>query len=747
MKNILILATLILPVTFFGQVSAKKASNYYNNYSYSKVIEKLEDKNDVNTDAQRKLAESYKMTGNYTAAESSYSKIVAASDKKPEDVYAYAQVLKMNGKYAEAQQQMDTYSTLNAADSRVKLVNQNKTYTIDLLKDKGQFDVKNLAVNTAEQDFGAIYYKDEVVYTSSKHDINAAMRRWNGNNLPYLDLYIGKADEKCEINNSEKLSKLNKKYHEGPASYSKDGNSVIYTQDNYKEKSSDGVRKLEMMESKFKDGKWSERVPFPLNNKEYSVGHPALTADGNTMYFTSDMPGGKGGTDIYKITRKSGGTWGTAENLGDKINTEGNEMFPFIHESGLFFFSSDGRPGLGGLDVFATEIKNNQFSKVVNIGTPINGTKDDFTFVLNNEKTKGYFASNREGGKGDDDIYSFNLLKPFKFGKTIKGTAKDKEGAILANTAVNLYDASGKVINTVTTTDNGTYSFDVDNVEEYKLTGTKEKYFDGKNVATVTDDKDIVVSDVILEKDPGMALRMLVTDGKTKEPLEGVKYKITDLKTGAVFMQDATPNTGDALKPLADKKVNDALAYKIELVKEGYFPKTVNFNHTITKPGIVDVHQLLDLTMDKEVKDLRDLVVINDIRFDLNKFNIRPDAATELDKVVEVMNKYPNMVVELGSHTDCRASIKYNANLSDKRAKASAAYIKGKITNPARIYGKGYGESVLLNGCACEGTVKSTCSEEEHQKNRRTEFKIISMGSGTNNVDVKNNSTNSFDKK
>lgn len=746
MKNIFLLSVVVFPVSLLAQTSVKKASNYYNNYSYSKVIDKLEDKADVSTANRRQLAQSYKMMADYTKAELEYTKVVAAPDKTSDDVYAYAQILKMNGKYNEAQQQMDIYSSMNSSDSRAKLVNQNKGYTIDLLKDKGQFEIKNLVVNSAEQDFGPTYFKNQVVYTSSKHDINAAFRRWNGNNLPYLDLYLADIDDKNELINAEKLSKINKKYHEGPSSYSKDGSIVVYTQDNYKEKSSDGVRKLEMMESKFKDGKWGEKIPFPLNNKEYSVGHPSLSADGNTLYFSSDMPGGKGGVDIYKVTRKADGTWASAENLGDKINTEGNEMFPFIHESGLFFFSSDGRPGLGGLDVFATQIKDNQFSKVINVGSPINGSKDDFTFVLNTDKTKGYFASNREGGKGDDDIYSFNLLKPFKFGKTIKGTAKDKEGNVLANTKINLYDPKGNVINTVTTSETGDYSFDVEENGHYTLNGNKDKYFDGKNTPIVSDETDVVVSDVVLEKDPGTALLALVTDGKTKSPLDGVRIKFTDLKTNQVFIQDVTASSGDVLKPLADKKVGDVLMYKIELLKDGYFPKTVNFNHTITKPGIVKVHEALDLTMDKEVKDLRDLVVINDIRFDLNKFNIRQDAAIELDKVVEVMNKYPDMVVELGSHTDCRASVKYNETLSDKRAKASAAYIKKKISKPERIYGKGYGESRLLNGCACEGTVKSSCSEEEHQQNRRTEFKIISIG-GVGNVDVKNSSTNSFDKK
>jgi len=729
MKPLLILSALALPLGVCAQASVKKATNYYNNYSYDKVIEKLEGKEDISTDARRKLAESYRMAGDFAKAEGTYAKVVSANDKTADDIYAYAQMLKMNGKYKEAEVQMEAYAFLKEDDSRAQLFSQNKTYTIELLKDKGQFAIRNLDINSAQQDFGATYYNGQVVYTSSKHDINAAYRRWNGNNLPYLDLYIGKEEANAEISEPKKLSELNKKYHEGPASYSKDGSIMMYTLDNYNTKSSDGVRKLELYEARFKDGKWSERVPFPLNNKEYSVGHPALSADGNTVYFVSDMPGGKGGTDIYKATRNSDGSWGKAENLGDRINTEGNEMFPFVHESGLFFFSSDGRPGLGGLDVFATELKNGKFSKVVNVAAPVNGSKDDFSFVLNAAKTKGYFASNREGGKGDDDIYSFNLLTPFKFSKTIKGTARDKEGNPLEFTTVNLYDATGSLVNTVVTDKDGAYTFEVDNAGAYNLNGKKAKYFDGKNNANLPEDKEQVTADLVLEKDPGLSLYAIVTDAGSKQPLEGVNVTILHTKTHAAFDAFTTPATGDYRKPLADYHVGDQISYQIKLEKKGYLTKYVSFNYTITKPGEIKVHEALDLSMGKlEVGgDIAKMIDIKPIYFDLGKYNIRKDAAAELDKIVKVMNEYPNMVVELGSHTDCRGSAASNTKLSDNRAKASAAYIRKSITKPERIAGKGYGESKLKNGCACEGTVKSTCTEEEHQQNRRTEFIIISL--------------------
>ena len=727
-KHILLITTLLLSAFAYSQTTSKKATKYYNDYNYPKVIDKLEAKKNMAAIAQRELAESYKIRGEYVKADSIYALLVASTDKTPEDVYAYAQILKMNGKYEDAQKQMDIYATLNAEDGRVKLYSKNKSYAVDLLKDKGQFDVKDIEINSPLQDFGAIYYKDEIVFASSKQDIGFASRTWNANRLPFLDLYSGKADDKFEIQSSKKLSIANKKYHEGPASYTKDGSRMMFTQDNYKAKSSDGTRKLELIEATMINGKWDKKTAFPLNNKEYSVGHPAYSADGNTLYFASDIPGGEGGVDIYRVTRDSSGKWGVAQNLGNKINTEGNEMFPFIHESGLFFFSSDGHPGLGGLDIFATEIKNDKTGKVINLGAQANSSKDDFSMIINADKTAGYFASNREGGKGDDDIYSYKLLKPIKFGKTIIGVSKDKNDSLLADATIYLLDASNNVIDSAYTFENGEYLFEVNDAGNYSLKAKKKKYFEGNNTANVTEESDVVTADVMLEKDPGLLLYALITDAASKEPIEGVKATVVD-ENGKAFTDFITAVTGDYKRPLSEFKVGDTLNYFVKLEKAGYLTKTVNFVKIIDKPGIINMHEAVDLTMGKlQVGgDLASMIDIKPIYFDLGKFKIRKDAAVELDKIVRVMNEYPSMVIELGSHTDCRGNIKSNEKLSDKRAKASAAYIKKSVTKPERIYGKGYGESKLKNGCACEGTVKSTCTEEEHQANRRTEFIIIKL--------------------
>ena len=734
MKNFIILLLFSFSLSCFSQSSVKKAIKAYDDFNYPGVINRLEEKNITEIDAIRKLACSYKMAGDYQRAEANYEKVVDSRERTIQDLFAFYQVLQMNEKYDEAAAQFKLIEEFNTQDKRITLFNANKDYLASLLKDNGQYKIKNLAINSKQQDFGVTYYKNQVVYTSSNQELGPVYRSWNGNNLPYLDLYISKPDKNGELKEPSKLTDVNKKYHEGPATFNKKGNVMLCTTNNYEAKSKDDIRKLQIIEYKLaKGGGWMQSIPFPFNNSEYSCGHPALSSDGNTLYFVSDMPGGKGGSDIYRTTRGSTGKWMKPENL-TQLNTEGNEMFPFIHESGLFFFSSDGLPGLGGLDVFITKITNYQITKyqisnIVNAGAPINSSKDDFSMALNAEKTKGYFSSNREGGMGDDDIYSYTLLKPFQFDKSIKGIAQDKDGNILAKTVVNLFDSVGAVVNTFTTTETGAYSFDVANLGKYSLSGKKNNYIEGKNVATVTDATDFAIADLVLEKDPGFSLFALVTDAKSKAPLEGVKLKIIDEK-GAV-VDYVTTASGDYKEQLFDKKIGDKLKYSIELSKDGYISKTVNFAKVINKPGEIKVNEGLDLSLGKMElgSEIGKLININPIYFDVNKSDIRQDAALELDKIVKAMNQYPGMVVELGSHTDCRSSKAYNASLSDRRAKSSAAYIVSKGIPEDRIYGKGYGESKLINGCACEGAIKSTCTEEEHQANRRTEFVIVKLKS------------------
>lgn len=727
MKNFRLIF-LLLPFIGLAQNSVKKADKLYQHYSYARVIERLDGKKDLSTQAHRELAESFKMMSNYTAAEEQLAIVVADSAKTAEDVLAYAQILKINAKYPEAKEQMATYAEMKKDENRVQLYQKNPNYLLELMRDQGQFKISHLDMNTEEQEFGATYAGNKIIFTSSRANIGVAMRKWNGNQLAFLDLYEAKIDSSsANLVGIRKTSEMNKKYHEGPACFNSAATQVMITRNNYSSNSSDGVTKLELFEAVLKDGKWSDWRAFDYNNKEYSVGHPALNAAGDVLYFASDMPGGFGGVDLYKSTKNADGTWSKPENLGAQINTEGNEEFPTYNESGLLFFASDGQPGLGGLDVFVCKVTGNTYSKVTNLGMPVNTSKDDFSLVLDSAQKKGYFASNRDGGNGNDDIYSFDLLKPFMFGKVIEGVAKTPSGETLEEVAVTLSDAEGKIIATTITEKNGAYKFDVDDNTDFVLKGSKETFSNGKNTASTKSSENPVIADLVMDKAPTFALLALVTDQKTGAPLKDVAMKITNTKGETI--EYVTPESGDYKTALENAKIGDALNYKIELSKPGYLSKTVDFKKVIDAPGEIKVHEKLDLSLGKiEVgTDIGKLININPIYFDVNKFNIRPDAAIELDKIVKAMNEYPSMVIELGSHTDCRAPMAYNMNLSDKRAKASAAYVVSKGISKNRIYGKGYGESKLKNGCACEGVVKSTCSEEEHQQNRRTEFIIVKL--------------------
>ena len=695
-KNILIIALFSICTLSFGQKTGKelKADKAFELYDYKKAIKKYTAIENLSTEGKRNLAESYRVTFNMQKAEETYSELVQSEDRIPDDLYYYSFVLKENQKYLESDQWMNSFKEEAATDNRVKHFVESQTSVENLLKDNGRFKIKNLNINTDQGDFGPSFYGDEIVFASTRSILKLVNRKWRGNDLSFLDLYVAERDSLLEFTSLKTFNKkTNKKFHEGPASFAKSGSYLAFTRNNYKEKSEITGRNLVIFFSEKVNDSWTDPEPFKLNNKEYSVAHPHLSEDGNIMYFSSNMPGGYGESDIYRIVKNSEGEWGEPENLGAKVNTEGDEMFPFFHsDAEILLFASDGHVGLGGLDLFVSKINNGAFEKVENLGTPINSNLDDFSFILDSQMKEGYFASNRRGGKGDDDIYSFFMLKPFVFGKLIQGVAKDKDGNLLSNVVVNLYE-DGEIISSSTTDDKGNFSFTTEADKNFTIDGNKEKYFLGKtNVSTKTT-KEKVKTELTLEKDPGISMYLLVKDAKTKELLEGVTVRIIDNMTGQEFLKKTTTNTGDLKKGLAGKKIGEQLSYNITASKPGYFPKTLTFNHEIDKAGEIEVHKYFkgglsldkevhkhlkdDLSLDKEVhkylkddlsldKEIQGLAEINPIKFDLNKFNIRKDAQIELDKIVEVMNKYPGMVVELGAHTDCRGSAKYNEILSDK---------------------------------------------------------------------------------
>lgn len=723
-------------IELLNQSKLDKANKLYNGFAYfeaAKIYEELaSQKYDANK-FSHKLGDCYFNIGKTEKSEIWYEKAVANDSIDVIYYYKYAQALRCNKKYSEADKWFEKYQLKRAEDKTASKYLSDKNYINKIKSQKSFFTVTNFSeLNSEFSDFGAVNYGKKIAFATAR-DLNMIIKNsYAWNEEPFLEImvYDSLADVKSKYYSIS--NDINTKFHEGALCFDSTGTIMYFTRNNYykgqRVNSDKGINNLMLFKATYKDSKWTEITPLPFNNKDYSVGHPCLSSDNKKLFFASDMPGGFGGTDIYYVDITADG-YGNPINLGPEINTERNEMFPFANEYNLYF-SSEGHIGLGGLDIFYARFSpDGKFKNVTNLGIPVNSSMDDFCFVLNKDNQTGYLASNREGGKGNDDIYK--ITSDFIQIITVKANVKDStDNSIIENANVVVKNEQGETIYESTTDENGKFNFIADYGQNYKIIITKDSYpAVEKSISTVGVKSAVLQANIKMLKQLPIALVGVIKDKYTGELLENVSVIIKNKPSQEKVIDILTTANGDFYKELAESKPNDLLDYEVILKKEGYLTKNIDYNYLIKDYGIINMNEKLDINLDKIAvgTDIGKLLNINPIYFDLNKSNIRPDAAVELDKIVKVMKENPTMVVELGSHTDCRASAKYNLDLSDRRAKSSAEYIRNKGIEKDRIYGKGYGESKLVNNCACEGNVKSDCSEEEHQLNRRTEFIIVKM--------------------
>jgi outer membrane protein OmpA-like peptidoglycan-associated protein/tetratricopeptide (TPR) repeat protein len=738
MKHILysLLLLFVANVSVAQTAKLKRANKFYNNLAFesaASLYSSLAEQNLLDDNDMHKLADAYYKMGDLKNAEPWFGKLYEKNIASNEETYAYAQCLKWVGNYDKANELMSKFAAASPSDLRSVDFNKNKAAFDKIRAAQPKFELKNLGINTAYADFGTAYRGNAVIFASSGKGGGYVKRihTWNGE--PFLNLYSGELKDGNISNVSTFRKKINTKYHEGPACFSADGNTMYFTRNNYFNKKfgtdKKGVNNLKIFRSVYKDGAWQDEEMLPFNSDEYSVGHPSLSADGSTLYFVSDMPGSIGGTDIWKVNVNTDGSFGTPENLGNTLNTEGNEMFPFIHQDGSLFFASNGHLGFGGLDIFMSRSNNGNFSAPLNLGAPLNSSADDFAFIVDKDQKNGFVSSNRSDSQGSDDIYAVKLTEPLMPEYRIEGIAYDRQtNQILANAEVELYDLAGNSLGVMATDENGAYSFTAEQAKKYVLTGKNANYFDSEetlSTASLDPSNPILKQDLYLDQKPELKFDGIVVDAKTGAIIPGAHVVVKDNRNGKNFADMTSDPNGKVAREVEGFKVGDKYNFFVTVEKEGYLTETLTLQDAVVKGKDI----AFQANMDKlEVGgDLGKMININPIYFDKDKDFIRPDAAAELDKIVAVMKEYPNMVIELGSHTDCRASASYNMKLSDRRAKSSAAYIISKGIDKSRITGKGYGESQLTNGCECEGNKKSTCSEEEHQLNRRTVFKIVKM--------------------
>jgi len=393
----------------------RKANRLFENFAYPEAIELYEHvikKKPDNTAVIRNLADAYRKVNNSEKTEKWLNRVLEAGIAKNEDYFYLAQALETNGKHEEARRYYEKYDQLMAADKRGERFSVAMKDYSGFFSESESYKLENLSINTAGSDFSPAYYPGGIVLVSNGHGKSFPKSIFPWNNEPWLDLYLSKGENDSALQAAKHLpGKINTKYHEGPVSYDVNSKTLAFTRNNYYKgkvkRSSDHVNKLNIYLATAEGEDWKTITPFPHNSKEYSTGHPSFSADGKQLYFSSDMPGGLGGSDLY-VSRFENNTWTKPENLGPNINTEGNELFPFIYKDSLLCFSSNGWGGMGGLDVFQSELKNGTFSKPENKGAPINSPSDDFGYIFNNFGKNGFFSSNRSGGKGGDDVYRFS---------------------------------------------------------------------------------------------------------------------------------------------------------------------------------------------------------------------------------------------------------------------------------------------------------------------------------------------------
>ena len=575
----------------------------------------------------------------------------------------------------------------------------SKTKAASKLYEKGgEVEVINATkINTNSTEFSPALYQNGIVFASSRFKNGERDKKINET---FYELFYAEVDEEgLPLEPKEFSLRINSHLHEGPVTFNREGNLMYFTR-NYIRK---GVRKanskgqtvMKIYEAHKGKKDWKHVRALSFCDDEYSYVHPTLSADGKKLFFSSNIPGGFGGMDLY-VSERINGKWSDPINLGEEINTAKNELFPFIHSSGNLIFASNGREGFGELDLYMIDISSRKWGKATNLGEPFNSPSDDLGLILNPEGNKGYFTSSREGGKGKDDIYMFNAPEGI-WGRT---RPKQVQALITIEDIQNHQKLDGVEVRI----------FEKSKESYYNTQG--KKLYESVLMPSEVEDKTLVFKKLQNEiSQLGPPDLLTNQKGETSLELEGEKkYLMLVYKAGYLSQtREFTAITDAELPPFNFRLERIPVAVAKEKVPEKE-----------EKPPITKDRKPLT---DESTLAKGSVIVLENIYYDFNKSYIRAGAAEELEELLSMMNRFPSMVIELSSHTDSRGGERYNRQLSMKRAVSAMQYLTARGISANRVQAIGYGESNLRNHCR-DGV---ECSEEEHQYNRRTEVKVISL--------------------
>ena len=654
--SILFLLGIFFTSCHTDKLSNKKALKHFDKGEYELTIKELlplAQKGFQLDQTNFLLGESYRLSNRITQSLPYYQQAQAKGYVDKMLPYYMAMSAKSIGNYELTKSYLSEFvkskpSRLYQIKSEIEL--ENLVQIPDLLKKQSPVTIQALTGNTAKTEFDAKKIGDELIFTSSsKPEI------YKNNGLPFLGIVKAPLKNPGEIGNQSIFSSalFKENANDGTPAFTKDGNTVVFARGNTG-KSKDPSPDVDLYMSKKTGNAWSEPERLSISDSLAWDGSPSFSADERTLYFSSNRRGGKGGVDLYRVPIDNSGRFGRPINLGSTINTPGDELFPYVSANGKLYFSSDGHPSIGGLDLFVAS-RNESEIVVEHLGVPINSIGDDFAISFS-DSTQGYISSNRPGGKGDDDIYFF------------------------------------------------------------KSTGSEDRWW-------TTAPPPVI--DTLNKKIVNYFVQVKVVD-PTGNPIDSVKINVR--KNGQTLSNEKTNKKG--FIELIDMAENDELVFKCD--KEDFITVRSSFSmegktipESLLKKEMTDTTFQVIITMDRpEIgKEISKLYEINSIYYDLDKADIRTDAAEELDKIVQFLTDNTQMNLELGAHTDARASTGYNLKLSQRRAESAVNYIIRRGITKDRIKPKGYGESQLINECS-DGV---ECPEEMHQQNRRTEFKIIKI--------------------
>ncbi len=754
------IVTLIMITSCNVFAQLKKANQYFSEEQYRNAIkyyQKVVKKHPDNKEATQNIAFSYRKLKDYNNAEVYYAKATVLNPSESSNFLYYGQALKNNKKVTEAKVQFQEYLAKNPGSFIGKLMIQSCKDIMEWKLDEKAYQVSIVKnINSKGSDFCPLYYKGGIIFVSEREGDLVNNTQYGLSNQPYLSIFYAKTDK--QYKKVKRFSSLlNSLYHDGPVSITNDGKTLYFTRVDKKEQGKNYVNRLKIYSATLEGKKWKNITPFQYNNKDYSVAHPWISADGKKLFFASDKPGGYGGMDLYMCKKEENG-WGKPANLGSGVNTIENEVFPYFRK-GTLYFSSDGHSGYGGLDIYAVNESDN-WKTPVNLKEPLNSSKDDFGIFYKDDEN-GYFSSNREGGVGSDDIYSFtwHTLKPQT---AITGVLEyDKLGA--AGTSLTLLDENDNVIETTTTDSTGHFKFDrldIDKNYMVRINEQDDSLMDisslylvnskGKKVVLANktsagkftfqtlpvaeyDNLDLIeevdeslftvtVFGQIYQKLPGDysgGMEVLVIDdegnviGKTKADKDG-KFVFEKLSPDEQYLFKLAEN--DDLKMIIVDENGKVLESAKRLMDGKYRYIRLDADQNV-------------ITLINEIDEVirigeNEKFVISKILYDYDSDEINEQAAKELDKLVLILKKNKNIGVELSSHTDSKGGEKFNMELSQRRADKAVEYIVSKGVAADKLIAKGYGETMPV---APNKLPNGKDNPEGRAKNRRTEFNVIKL--------------------